>query len=280
MDFQELSKLQELPDYKANRSEYDKYLDEPLLDYVWKIADKFFPDYDGEDFCTSRTPVIFANRYIASRLTDDEKYTRYLEIYPTATLDSAKEYYSSRTELDTSFKDKFLKSREVLNTIKAFNLDLDKFWYLLLFVNDLVKDCCIDAPGHGQSEVEKVNEMAEKILGSTEIIVKKKGEKDYKTQDEYTLSILKASVKFFIKTYNDIIENSKNREELNARLKELGIDRTINDGVPIKFEEKITLEKSHKTRLFAEFFQYFLKDLKADKKLMGIRTTSEDSTDI
>ena len=26
MDFQELPKLQELPDYKANRSEYDKYL--------------------------------------------------------------------------------------------------------------------------------------------------------------------------------------------------------------------------------------------------------------
>ena len=279
MDFQELPKIQELPDYKAKRSEYDKYLDEPLLDYVWKIADKFFPDYDGEDFCTSRTPVIFANRYIVSKLTDEEKYARYLEIYPSATLDSAKEYYSSQTEIDTSFKDKFLKSKEVLNTIKAFNLDLDKFWYLLLFVNDLVEDCCIDAPGHGQSEVEKANEMAKKILESTEVISKRNGRKHYETNDEYTLSILKSSVKFFIKTYNEIIENSKNREEFNARLKELGIDRTINDGVPIKFEEKITLEKSHKTRLFAEFFQYFLKDLKADKKLMGIRTTSEDSTD-
>ena len=280
MDFQELPKIQELPDYKANRSEYDKYLDEPLLEYVWKVANKFFLEVYGEDdYGPSITPVIFANRYIVSRLTDEDKYARHLEIYPHATLDSAKEYYSSQTELDTSFKDKFLKSREVLNTIKAFNLDLDKFWYLLLFINDLVKDCCIDAPGHGQSEVEKVNEMAEKILGSTEIIVKKKGEKDYKTQDEYTLSILKASVKLFIKTYNDIIENSKNREELNARLKELGIDRTINDGVPIKFEEKVSLDKSQRTRLFAEFFQYFLKDIKADRELMGIHTTKEDSID-
>ena len=279
MDFQELPKIQELPDYKAKRSEYDKYLDEPLLDYVWKIADKFFPDYDGEDFCTSRTPVIFANRYIVSKLTDEEKYARYLEIYPSATLDSAKEYYSSQTEIDTSFKDKFLKSKEVLNTIKAFNLDLDKFWYLLLFVNDLVEDCCIDAPGHGQSEVEKANEMAKKILESTEVISKRNGRKHYETNDEYTLSILKSSVKFFIKTYNEIIENSKNREELNARLKELGLDRTINDGVPIKFEEKVTLEKSDKTRLFTEFFQYFLKDIKADRELMGRHTTREDSTD-
>jgi hypothetical protein len=167
----------------------------------------------------------------------------------------------------------------VLNTIKAFNLDLDKFWYLLLFVNDLVKDCCIDAPGHGQSEVEKVDEMAEKISESTEVILKKNGRENYRTEDEYTLSILKSSVNYFIKTYIDIIENSKNREERNARLKELGINKTIQDVATIKFEEKITLNDSHKIRLFTEFFQYFLKDLKADRKLMGIHTTSEDSTD-
>ena len=279
MDFQELPKIQELPDYKAKHYEYDKYLDEPLLNYVWKIADNFFPDYDGEVYSPSITPVIFANRYIESKLTDEEKYARYMEIYPDTTLDSAKEYYSSQTELDTSFKDKFLKSREVLNTIKAFNLDLDKFWYLLLFVNDLVEDCCTNALGHGQSEVEKVNEMAERISECTEVISKRNGRKHYETNDEYTLSILKSSVKFFIKTYNEIIENSKNIEELNVRLKELGIDRTINNDFPIKFEETITLEKSHKTRLFAEFFQYFLKDIKADRELMGIHTTKEDSID-
>ena len=278
MDFQELPKIQELPDYKAKRSEYDKYLDEPLLEYVWKIADKFFPDYDGENFCSSRTPVIFANRYIECKLTDEEKYARYMEIYPRD-IEATKQHYAERTPLDTSFKDKFFNSREVMNTIKAFNLDLDKFWYLLLFVNDLVNDCCINAPGHGQSELEKVNEMAEKILEATEIITKKNGRENYETNDEYTLSILKASVKYFINTYNDIIENSKNREERNERLKELGLNRTIEDGVPIKFEEKVSLDKSPRTRLFAEFFQYFLKDIKADRELMGIHTTKEDSID-
>ena len=272
--------FQELPDYKAKHYEYDKYLDEPLLEYVWKVANKFFLEVYGEDdYGPSITPVIFANRYIESKLIDEEKYARYMEIYPDTTLDSAKEYYSSQTELDTSFKDKFLKSREVLNTIKAFNLDLDKFWYLLLFVNDLVEDCCTDAFGHGQSEVEKVNEMAKKILESTEVISKRNGRKHYETNDEYTLSILKSSVKYFIKTYIDIIENSKNREERNERLKELGLNRTIEDGVPIKFEEKVSLDKSQRTRLFAEFFQYFLKDIKADRELMGIHTTKEDSID-
>ena len=81
------------------------------------------------------------------------------------------------------------------------------------------------------------------------------------------------------KTYIDIIENSKNREELKTKLKELGLNRTIRDGNPILFEEKVSLDKSPRTRLFTEFFQYFLKDIKADRELMGRHTTREDSTD-
>jgi hypothetical protein len=30
--------IQQLPDHKAYRSEIDKYLDEPLLEYVWTVA--------------------------------------------------------------------------------------------------------------------------------------------------------------------------------------------------------------------------------------------------
>ena len=276
MDFQELPKIQELPDYKANRYGFDKYENEPLLEYVWKVENGYINI--GDDCRSPIELAIFVNRYIETKLTDEEKYTRHIEIYPSTTLDSAKEYYSKRTKLDTSFKDKFFNSREVMNTIKAFNLDLDKFWYLLLFVKDYVDDCYTNAPKIGLSEVEKVNEMAEKILEATEIIVKKKGEKDYKIQDEYTLSILKYSVNYFIKTYN-IIENIENREELKIKLEELGLNRTIWDNNPILFEEKVSFEDSHKIRLFADMFQYFLKDLKTDKKLMGRHTTREDSTD-
>lgn len=275
MDFQELPKIQELPDYKPNRYGFDKYENEPLLEYVWKVENGYINN--GDDCCSPIELAIFVNRYIETKLTDDEKYARHIEIYPSTTLESAKEYYSERTKLDTSFKDKFFESKEVKNTIKAFNLDLDKFWYLLLFVKDYVDDCCTNAPKIGLSEVEKVNEMAERISECTEIIAKKKGEKDYKIQEEYTLSILKYSVNYFIKTYN-IIENIENREERNAKLKELGLNGTIMNGNPILFEEKVSFEPSHKIRLFADILQYFLKDLKADKKLMG-KCSKEDSAD-
>ena len=56
-------KIQDLPDHKAHYSEIDKYLDEPLLEYVWKVANSFLPvvDFDGEP-SESQAPIIFANR--------------------------------------------------------------------------------------------------------------------------------------------------------------------------------------------------------------------------
>ena len=270
--------IQELRDYKARRYETEKYLDEPLLEYVWIVANHFFLEYDGQEPIESRRPIIFANRYIESKLSDEEKYLRYIEIYPDSTIESAKNYYAERTTLDTSFKEKFLSSEDVLNTLKAFNLNLDKFWYLLLFVNDVVEDACTNAPTLGLSKVEKVNEMATSILEATKIRTEKNGRMNYETEDEYTLSILKSSLKYFIKTYNEILNTNKDNEELKQKLQDLGINHIINDYVPINFDEKITLEKSHKTRIFANLFQSFLKDKQIDREFVK-KSKEKISTD-
>lgn len=269
--------IRELPDYKARRYETEKYLDEPLLEYVWIVANHFFLEYDGQEPIESRRPIIFANRYIESKLSDEEKYLRYIEIYPDSTIESAKKHYAERTTLDTSFKEYFLTCKEVIKTLEVFHLDVDKFWYLLLFINDVVEDACTNAPTHGLSKIKKVNEMATSILEATKIRTEKNGRMNYETEDEYTLSILKSSLKYFIKTYNEILNISKDNEELKQKLQDLGI-QTISDYVPINFDEKITLEKSHKTRIFANLFQYFLENKEADPTLK-INFTWQDSTD-
>ena len=204
--------IRELPDNKARRYETEKYLDEPLLEYVWIVANHFFLEYDGQDYSESRRPVIFANRYIESKLSDDEKYLRYTKIYPDSTIEFAKNYYAERTTLDTSFKEYFLTCKEVIKTLEVFHLDVDKFWYLLLFINDVVEDACTNAPTHGLSKIKKVNEMATSILEATKIRTEKNGRMNYETEDEYTLSILKSSLKYFIKTYTEILNISKDNE--------------------------------------------------------------------
>lgn len=270
--------IQELPDYKAHRSETYKYMDEPLLEYVWQVANNFKPDFDGEGFCESRAPIIFANRYLDSRLTDDERYARYLEINPYHTLDYAKDYYSEQTELDTSFKEKFFGCNDILQTLEAFNLDLDKFWYLLLFVNDLTEDVCTNAPSHEPSQIDKVSELSDKLSAATKITFEHDGRKSYETQDEFTLSVLKASVEYYIRTYNDILESSESREECKARLEALGLKGAFKSWAALNYDEKITLEKSHKTRVFAALFQYFLEDKVADRDFVK-RSREKISTD-
>lgn len=42
-------------------------------------------------------------------------------------------------EIDQSFKQKYLDSVEVQDTLRAFHLDAEKFWYLCLFIKDIVE---------------------------------------------------------------------------------------------------------------------------------------------
>ena len=268
--------IPKLPDYKAYRSEIDKYLDEPLLEYVWKVADKFMPVVDPDGISESQAPVIFANRCIESTMTDDEKYARYTEFFPNETRESAEQYYKEHPSLDTSFKDLFFSKTEVQNTLKAYNLDLAKLWYLLLFIYDVVEDVCSRAPIHGQSQIDMVNELVEKISAATKITLEYEGRKSYDTEDEFTLNVLKASLDYYIKVYNDTLETSATYEECNARLEALGLNGAFKNGIPLSYDKKVTLDPSHKIRLFAAMFQYFLEDRKADR---GLVEGYIDSTD-
>ena len=51
--------IEELPDLKVAWHESYKCLNEPLLEYVWEVANHFLPDYED----VSAAPAIFANRY-------------------------------------------------------------------------------------------------------------------------------------------------------------------------------------------------------------------------
>ena len=260
--------IHDLPDHKSYRSDIDKYLDEPLLEYVWKVADAFLPVVDNEGRSESQAPVIFANRYIETRLSEAERVERYLSFFPNEDAASARKYYAEHPPLDTSFMERFFDSSEVVQTLEAYQLDVEKFWYLLLFVNDVVEDVCTNGPTCELSETEKVDDMVTKLSEATELITKKNGRQNYETKDDYTLSILKTALRHFINSYNDIVETSKSREELLARLSEIGVERTIKSWVLLNYEKRLLLEKSHKTRLFAAMFQYFLGGRTINRELL------------
>ena len=69
MSKEELYQIEELPDLKVAWHESYKCLNEPLLEYVWEVANHFLPDYED----VSAAPAIFANRYTERNLSVEER---------------------------------------------------------------------------------------------------------------------------------------------------------------------------------------------------------------
>ena len=72
MPEEKIYQIEELPDLKVNWTESYKCLDEPLLEYVWEVANHFLPSYEETDKgmipVESSAPAIFANRYAERNL--------------------------------------------------------------------------------------------------------------------------------------------------------------------------------------------------------------------
>ena len=113
----QLQLIEELPDLKIGWYESYKCLDEPLLEYVWEVANHFLPDYED----VSSAPAIFANRYAEKNLSVEERYKRAKDM---KTFKGTLEEYKKREyrKLDDSFKEKFLSNEDLQNTIEAYKL--------------------------------------------------------------------------------------------------------------------------------------------------------------
>lgn len=252
--------IKELPDLKIGWWESYKCLDEPLLEYVWEVANHFV-SYEGD---ISIAPAKFVNRYITSKLTPEENVLRLKEMGIDKSLDDF--IAPNFKKMDMSFKDRFLENEDLQNTIKAFGLDVSKLWYLLLFVHDYIEDFGTNAPSLKKSEVQDIGDFVDNLSDSTGIILINEGKKNFDTSEKKTIEFIQLALDYYIKTYNDIINQNLVQNDKLKLLKDIGLNHFLEHGQAIDFENQRTLEITFKKWKFADMFQYFLKDRKADKK--------------
>ena len=197
--------MEELPDLKVAWHESYECLNEPLLEYVWEVANHFLPDYEETDTgmipVESSAPAIFANRYAERNLSVEKRYRRTQEM---KTFKGTLEEYKKREyrKLDDSFKEKFLTNEDLQNTIEAYKLDVSKFWYLLLFVYDFIEDIGTNAPIMGKSVLEDFSHFHVNLLEATSITLKKNNKKSYVVEREDTIRIIQAALQHFVNTYS------------------------------------------------------------------------------
>ena len=261
--------IEELPDLKVAWHESYKCLDEPLLEYVWEVANHFLPDYED----VSAAPAIFANRYAERNLSVEERYERSIEM---KTFNGTLEEYKKREyrELDDSFKKTFLENTNLQNTIEAFGFDISKFWYLLLFIHDFIEDIGTNSPTVEKPLLEDFASFLTNLCEATSIVLKQGYKNVYSTEREDLLGIIQKAVYHFSETYSKIVNGKQDRKTKIKQLQELGLKGFIDNSLlsQINFNGKYKLDNSHKRWKFAEMFLYFLKDKKADKKRVRDRS--------
>ena len=229
--------IKELPDFRRDWNIADKNID--ILEYVVHVADKFHPSFDGFDFVPSYDPITFNERYIERALTVQQRYERACSMGLTCSFEEYQQKQQYPFVLDADFKDRY-SDEQLQNTIKAYGLDVSKLWYLIVYVNDYVKDLCVNAYKLDKPLLDELNTIKEGLSDASEIVLKSKGKKIYSTQKKAVIEILEKSLLQLINNYDN------ERDGL----------RTVN------FNESETIEMSYRQYKFAEMMLYFLKDKK------------------
>lgn len=220
----------------------DDYLayNDPLLDYLIDVANHFWLSYDPDviyvdengktvygGFTESLVPEQFANKFFAGNINTDREQ-------------------------------KYLASTEVLDTLEAFGLDIDKFWYLCLAIKDFVEgqtDNAIKSKKNPRQELKALEDELNKLEpefkdGSIKckgsgVLTLKVGKHPIKVTNPTTLTLINMAIHNCLEEYKD--------------------NNGLFDAVGLDVEDIVTLKPIYKIVLFNKYLSWFLKDKVADK---------------
>ena len=237
--------IERLPKYDDELA----YRNEPLLEYVVKVANHFWPSYDTDAIMKvdgierngivrldSTVPEIFADRFHNGKIhiLDNNEYLRLVELQ---------------------------------DTLRAFNLNPSKFWYLGLCIRDVVigqtRDVYSFYPSH-RKQIEALLTEIEKLIperyknkersycpfdGDAELTFKVKGSKHpIKITDNGTIGVLYHVLRDFL---------SKGSIS----------DSEILDSASVNLSETKSLAQIKQVYLFNYYLSWFLNDFTADKTI-------------
>ena len=204
----------------------DYFADEDtLLEYLVDVANHFWLNYepsaytvdkDGNKkwgcFCPSLVPEQFAERFFAGYISTDREQ-------------------------------KYLTSEEVQDTLKAFHLDADKFWYLCLAIKDVVEgytDDAIKSKKNPREELKQLEDELDKLepeykhnsfkCKGSGVLTLKVGKHPIKVTSPTTLTLINMAIHNLLEKYKE--------------------NNSLFDSVGLDFEDTITLKPIYKIALF------------------------------
>lgn len=288
-----------LPREKDNMNHYfgmtDAYNGEELLSEVFKLSHKIFPNFNNPDPDFSEWHIcnIFGYRYthgfVREKAVDVEEQKRKYFKDNQERIEARKKsvdnmacaylykqplYDKIDQEEETAFhytclknlqdkelnmiKEKFLRY-DIVASLKAMNIDVIKFWYVFLWIRDLV----LSKTNHVDKMTNSVMEELNNLMNQIKIVIddEKKSHSfslDLKAnnrrigqgiKNKYTLELIKRLIENHLETY-DRSEYSADICELNSRT---------------ALEKNLDRAATHKLFLFHKYMKVYLQD-KGGKK--------------
>lgn len=165
--------------------------------------------------------------------------------------------------IDTSRKQKYLDTTEVQDTLRAFHLDSEKFWYLCLFMKDFVEGYAdgIDAI----TPLEEIKQLVT-ILNDIDSDLKMDGEYCLTSNAQLSLKVGKKFVKVNNPLTLGLIKGAL--FELSLNNKGVLLNNTTTNMV------RIHKKPIYKIALFSKYLSWFLKDKVADKTINASKDKS------
>ena len=144
--------------------------DEPLLDYVAILAEKYKPYNElahERGFIVSSAIEDFIMRYFEKEV-DNKNFKKHLK--------------------------KYLEDKGIQNTIKAFGYDVEKLWYLLLFINDFSEGYFLEGVNLNDSPMEQINKLLRGIAENLNPVKNDNQEISFKKQTQIVLEGVKPKI--------------------------------------------------------------------------------------
>lgn len=167
-------------EFKHNGYYYNEEADTHVLEYLYPIANYYCPDFSGE--YDDEGEPIYEHTQAVKRFV-----ARYNYAIKQKEVSTGKTDFLEKAKRKAS---KYYSDDELKIYIKNFNLDPDKFWYLLLFIYDYCIGKCVDNLFvEEKTTMEQLKKLTDAIFSNHEILVGSDGKAIFRTKEAMILSV-------------------------------------------------------------------------------------------
>lgn len=150
------------------------------MEYVNRLTDKINVGWDGEDYCLSDWNLRFLSRMNREVIKPPFTYQA------------------------------FLDNKDIIATIEGYELDVEKFWFALLFIYDITKDFGINAVDASKTDYDILVEINDYLQNHPQAVLYLSDDKELRKSERYETNspLILENLRHFVKWELDKYEET------------------------------------------------------------------------